>query len=66
MSLVEPTKQSGSKVVNNNKDVQISVVKDRKIIITTTSTILASRKLLTVSTKVTLLRGKQDMKVKKI
>ena len=49
-----------------DKDVKVLVVKSRKITTTTASAIFANRKLLTTSTKVTLLEDTQDVKVKKI
>lgn len=51
---------------NNNKDVKLLVIRGRKIIITTISIILASGKLLTISTKVTWSEDKQDVKMKKV
>ena len=39
--------QNGSEEVDNNKDVRVLIVKDRKILITTTSVIPVSRKLST-------------------
>lgn len=47
MSLAEAIEQSGSKEVNNNKDVRISVLKDRKITITTANVITTGEILLT-------------------
>ncbi len=45
MGLVEPKKHSGSDKVDDDKDVRVSVVRSRKITTTTTSIILAGRKL---------------------
>ena len=66
MSLAKSTEQNSSKKVDNDKIVRILVIKDRKIIITTASAILASKKLLTVLTKVILPKGEQDVRVKKV
>lgn len=66
MSLAELIEQSSSKRVNDNKDVRISVVKGKKITITTISVIFAGGKLLTILTKVTMLKGGQDERVKKV
>ncbi len=45
MSLGEPTEQSGSEEVNDDKDVRVLAVRGRKIITTTASVIPADRKL---------------------
>ncbi len=66
MGLAEPTKRGGSEEVDNDKDIRVSEVKDRKITTTTASAILAARKLSTTSSKVTLLEGGQDVRVKKV
>ncbi len=57
MGLAKPTKQNGSEEVDDNKDVKVLAVRDRKIIITTTSAIPASGQLLTASSKVILLES---------
>ena len=57
MGLAKLKKQSGSKEVNDNKNVRVLVVRGRKITTTTTSLISASRKLSMISTKVTLPKG---------
>ena len=57
MSLAEPIKQNGSEEVDNDKDVRVSVVRGKKITITTACAILAGGKQLTRSIKVTLLKG---------
>ena len=66
MSLAEPTKQSDSEEIDNNKDIRISIVRGRKIIITTASAIFVGGKLLMASTKKTLPKNEQDMKIKKV
>ena len=66
MSLVEPTKQRSSKEVNDNKNVRMLAVRSRKITTTIISAILVSRKLSTISTKVTLPEVGQDVKDKKV
>ena len=66
MSLIKLIKQSNSKKVDNNKDIRVLAVKNRKITITTISTIFVSGKLLIILIKVTLLKNEQDIKVKKI
>ena len=52
---MEPQEWNSSEKVNNDKNIRVSIVKSMKFIITTTSIISASKKLSTVSTKVTLL-----------
>ncbi len=67
MGLAEPTEQiSGSEEVDDDKDIRVLVVRDRKITIITASTIPASGKLSMASFKVTLPEGGQDMGVKKV
>ena len=55
MSLAKSTEQSGSKKVDDNKDVKVSAVKDRKITTITTNAIPAGGKLLMALIKETLL-----------
>ena len=66
MDLAKPIEQSSSEKVEDNKDVRASAVKSRKIITTTAYAILVGRKLLIALTKVILLEGGQNMKVKKV
>ncbi len=66
MGLAEPTKQSSSEEVDGNKKIRVSAVRGRQIITTIASAIFASRKLITASTKVILLEGGHNMRVKKI
>ncbi len=66
MGLAEPVKQSGSKEVNDDRNIRVSAVRKRKITTTIASAIPMSGKLSTASTKVTLLEGRQNMRVKKI
>lgn len=66
MSLAKSTKQNSSEEVNKNKDIRVSVIRGRKITITTTSAILAGGKLSTASAKITSLKGGQDVRVKKV
>lgn len=54
MGLAEPIEQGDSEEVDDDKDVRVSIVKDRKIITTIASAIPASGKLLMTSFKVTL------------
>lgn len=55
MGLIKLIKQNSSKKVNNNKDFQVLVVRDSKLITTTINTKSAIEKLLSISTKVVLL-----------
>lgn len=48
----------GSKEVDNNKDIRVSAIRGKKIITTTASTISVGGKLLMVSTKIILLKGR--------
>lgn len=41
MGLTKPTEQTGSEEVDNDKDVRVSMVRNRKITITNTSIVLA-------------------------
>ena len=66
INLIKPTKQSSNEEVNDNKDVEVSIVKGKKIIITTISAIFADGKLSTTSTKIALPEDEQDVRVKKI
>ncbi len=66
MGLAEPTKQSGSEEVDDDEDVRVSAVRDRKITTTIASAILVGGKLSTASSKVTLPEGGQDVRVKKV
>ena len=66
ISLAEPIKQNCSKKVDEDKDIRVLVVKSKKISTTIASAIFASGKLLTASTKVTLLEDGQDVRVKKV
>ncbi len=66
IGLLEYTKQNGSEEVDDDKDVRVSVVRGRKITITTISVILVGGKLLMKSTKMTLLEDRQYIRVKKI
>ncbi len=66
MGLTESIKPSGSEEVDDDKDVRVSAVRGRKITTTIASAIPAGGKLLTVSTKVILPEGVQDVRVKKI
>lgn len=51
-------KQNNYKKVNDNKNIEILVVKSKKITITIISIILISRKLLIIWTKMILLENK--------
>lgn len=51
-------KQCNYKKVNDNKNIEILVVKNKKITIIIISTILMSRKLLIIWTKIVLLENK--------
>ncbi len=66
MSLTELIEQSGKEKVNDYKDVKVSVIRDKKITTTIASIILAGGKLSTTSTKVTLSKSVQDIRVKKV
>ena len=55
MGLAKPTKQSGNEEVDDDKNVRVSAVRSKKIITITISVIPAGGKLLTASTKMTLL-----------
>ncbi len=63
---MEPTKQSGSEKVDDDKDIKVSAVRGRKITTTTASARPAGGKLLMASSKITLLEGEQDVRMKKI
>lgn len=52
--------------MNHEEKVKVSVVKAKKIAISTTGIKSVNIKLLTTSTKIVLMRGKQDISVKKI
>ena len=66
MSLLQLIELNSNKEVNDNKDVKVSAVKDRKISITTTSVIPTKRKLSIALIKMTLLKDRQDVRVKKV
>lgn len=66
MGLAKFTEYNGSKKVDNNKDVRVSVVRGRKIPITTTSVIFVGGKLSAALTKMTLQETGQNMRVKNI
>ena len=55
---MEPIEQSGSEKVDDNKDFRVSIVSDRKITTIIAYTIPASRKLLTISTKMILFENR--------
>lgn len=58
MNLTKPMKQNCNKKVDNNKDVGVSIVKNSKTTIITTSVIPMGRKLLTILTKIILPQNK--------
>lgn len=66
MSLAKSTKQNSSEEVNENKDIRVSVIRSRKITITTLSAIPAGGKLSTASAKIISIKGGQDVRVKKV
>ena len=55
MGLAKPTEQNGAETVNDDKNISVSVVRRRKITITTVSTIPTRGRLSTASSKMTLL-----------
>ena len=57
-------RQSDSEEIDDNKDIKVSAIKGKKITTTTASAIFAGGKLLTISIKVTLPGGGQDVRVK--
>ncbi len=66
MGLAEPTEESSSEEVDDDEDVRVSTVRGRKITTTIANAIPAGGKLSTASSKVTLLEGGQDVRVKKV
>ena len=67
IGLAEPIKQNSSKKVNDNKYIKVSMLRRRKITITTVCIILAERKLSIITTKITFLKlDRQDIRVKKV
>ncbi len=66
MGLAELIEQSVSEEIDDNEDVRVLIVRGKKIITTTASVILVSRKLSTASIKVTLPEVGQDIRVKKV
>lgn len=63
---IEYKEQSGSKQVNSNKEIRISVHKSRKITTTTESAKLMVKKQLMTSAKRVLEKDVQDMSIKKV
>lgn len=64
-SLIECTK-SGNKQIDNNQDIRILAVRNKKVAITILAKKLIIEKLLIVSTKMVLIKNKQDISIRKI
>lgn len=65
-SLIECTEQSGSKKVDDNKEVTVPVHKGRKIATTTADAKLAGRKLLMALAKGALEKDVRDLSMRKV
>lgn len=63
---MERTEQSGSKQVDNDKEVTVSACKGRKVATITTSTKSAGRKLLMVLANRALGKDVQDVNIRKV
>lgn len=57
---------NGSEKVDNNKNIRILAIKNKKVAITTLNAKLTIEKLLIVSTKVVLIKDGQDIYMRKI